>query len=88
MVTCSPYLNKDSLSTLACGFWLVAGGFSEMTEVSMTQRAECLFSSFGQKPLVAEKLISLLFSTEHDIDTSLPNSKDYHIVIVALTVKY
>lgn len=84
---CSPYLNKDTRPTLACGFWLVAGGLSEMTQVSMTQRAECRFSSFGQKPLVAEMLISLWFSTEHDIDTSLPGSKDSHIVTVALTMK-
>lgn len=84
---CSPYLNKDTLLTLACGFWLVAGSLSKMTEVSMTQRAKCLFSSFKQKPLVAQMLISLLFSTELDIEARLPSAQDYHIVIVALTTK-
>lgn len=60
----------------------MAGGLYEMTKASMIQRAKCLFSSFKQKPLVAETLILSCFLPRHEIYAPLPNSKDYRIVIV------
>lgn len=80
-------LSEQGQPPLACGIWLVAGSLSKMTEVSMTQRAKCLFSSFKQKPLVAEMFVSVSFSTEHDAYVPLPSSNDYHVVMAALTLK-
>lgn len=73
-------LSEQGHPPLVSGIWLVAGSLSEMTEASMTQRAKCLFSSFKQKPLVAETLISLLFPAKHEIYAPPPNSEGCRIL--------